>query len=219
VPEHNLESVIPVVSTALEEAGVTLGEIDAVAVTNRPGLVGALLIGVSAAKALAWAAEKPLVVVDHLQAHIYAAHMSQTRLGGGKETVGYPHVSLIVSGGHTSLYYVTGPLEWELLGATIDDAAGEAFDKVAGLLGLLGPETYHGGPVIERTGRTGNPGAVDFPRSLLDGKSLDFSFSGLKTAVLYYCHGQDAGKGLDPNLTGQNWRTWRRASRRRWWTC
>lgn len=192
----HLESLVPVLCTTLEKSGMTLEAIDAVAVTNRPGLVGALLVGVSAAKTLAWVLEKPLLAVDHLQAHIYAAHL-------GGEEVPYPHVTLIVSGGHTSLFLVTGPLEAEMLGATIDDAAGEAFDKVANLLGLLTPESYHGGPVIQRAATVGNPAAVHFPRSLLDGKSLDFSFSGLKTAVLYYCHGQDAGRGLDPTIVGQ----------------
>ena len=191
----HLESLIPVLSSALTDAKCSLSDLDAVAVTNRPGLVGALLIGTSAAKALAWALDKPLLAVDHLHAHIYAAHLAAD--------VPYPHVSLVVSGGHTNLYLVSSAIEYRLLGATVDDAAGEAFDKVAGLLGLLTPQSYHGGPVIDRLARSGNPRALDFPRSLLDRDSLDFSFSGLKTAVLYRCCGQDSARRVPLSLTPQ----------------
>ena len=191
----HLEALIPVLSDALDQAQYSLDDVDAIAVTNRPGLVGALLIGTSAAKALAWAARKPLLAVDHVQAHIYAAHVT--------DDLDYPHVALVVSGGHTNLYHVTGPLNTKLIGATIDDAAGEAFDKVAGLLGLLTPESYHGGPVIQRIAVSGDPKAVHFPRSLMDGDSLDFSFSGLKTAVLYHCCGQDASRSAAASLDRQ----------------
>lgn len=189
----HLENLVPVLSSALDEAGLSIDEVDAVAVTNRPGLVGALLIGTSAAKALAWVIGKPLVAVDHVAAHIYASHVAQE--------VPWPHISLVVSGGHTSIYHVTGPLDAKLLGATIDDAAGEAFDKVAGLLGLRSNESYHGGPVVERTALDGNAKAVNFPRSLMKKGSLDFSFSGLKTAVLYHCCGQDASRKAPPSLS------------------
>ena len=190
----HLESLVPVLSSALDEAGFSIDEVDAVAVTNRPGLVGALLIGTSAAKALAWVIGKPLVAVDHVAAHIYASHMAD-------EEIPWPHIALVVSGGHTNIYHVTGPLDAELLGATIDDAAGEAFDKVAGLLGLLSDRSYHGGPVVESTALGGNAKAVDFPRSLMEKRSLDFSFSGLKTAVLYHCCGQDASRKAAASLS------------------
>ncbi len=179
----HVENTLPVVQTALEEGGVGLEELDAVAVTTTPGLIGALLIGVTTAKALCWALELPLLAVNHLHAHIYAAWLS-----GEEPTL--PAVSLVVSGGHTSLYLTHDRLRHELLGGTVDDAAGEAFDKVANILGL----GYPGGPPIEREARDGDPAAVDFPRSWLAPDSADFSFSGLKTAVLYHCLGQNASK-------------------------
>ncbi len=179
----HVENVLPVVHTALEEAGVALGGLDGVAVTTEPGLIGALLIGVTAAKALSWALEVPLLAVNHLHAHIYAAWLEE-------EPPPLPAVSLVVSGGHTSLYLTESPLSHELLGATVDDAAGEAFDKVANILQLGFP----GGPAIESVAREGDPRAADFPRSWLGPDSLDFSFSGLKTAVLYHCLGQNASK-------------------------
>jgi N6-L-threonylcarbamoyladenine synthase len=145
-----------------------------VAVANTPGLAGSLLVGLSAAKALCLALDVPLVAVNHLQAHIYAC-----RLAAGRDV--FPCLGLIVSGGHTSLYRCRTPLEFELLGGTIDDAAGEAFDKVASMLGLPFP----GGPAIERAARGGNPRAFALPRPLVDADRLDFSFSGLKTAVRY----------------------------------
>jgi N6-L-threonylcarbamoyladenine synthase len=146
-----------------------------VAVANTPGLAGSLLVGLMAAKALCVVGGIPLIAVNHLQAHIYACRLAS------REDV-FPCVGLIISGGHTSLYRCGGPLEFELLGATIDDAAGEAFDKVAGMLRLA----YPGGPSIERAARRGNPNAYRFPRALLqDENRLDFSFSGLKTAVRY----------------------------------
>lgn len=176
----HLEKILPVVEQALEQARVRPAEIDAVAVAHQPGLAIALIVGVTAAKTLAFAWQKPLIGINHLHAHLQSAILAS-------ETMELPAVALIVSGGHTSLYEAESALELKLLGSTIDDAAGEAFDKVATILGLL----YPGGPHIEKMARQGNPKAIAFPRSLLDKESLNFSFSGLKTAVLYHCQGQD----------------------------
>jgi len=177
----HLRSLCPVIDEALEKAGVTLADIGCVAVHNSPGLVGALLVGVTAAKALALALGVPLVAVNHVASHIFAC-----RLAAGRDI--FPCLGLVVSGGHTSLFRCDTALSLELLGGTRDDAAGEAFDKVAALLGLGFP----GGPAVEREAALGNPTAYKFPRPLLDSDRLEFSFSGLKTAVLYACHGQNA---------------------------
>jgi N6-L-threonylcarbamoyladenine synthase len=177
----HLERLFPLMEEVLKIGSVPLTKVEGVAVTNRPGLIGALLVGVGAAKALAWALDKPLIGVDHLRAHLYANVMEHG-------DIDYPAVSLLVSGGHTLLYRCGDDLDADLLGRTIDDAAGEAFDKVAKILGL----GYPGGPAIDRSSEGGDPGAVRFPRSL--GPGLDFSFSGLKTAVLYHCCGQDPSK-------------------------
>ena len=174
----HIEAINSVIGRALEEAEVAPGDIGAVAVTHEPGLIGSLLVGLMAAKTLAWAWDVPLVGVNHVYAHAYAA-----TLNAGP--IEYPAVALICSGGHTALYRCQSPTEMELLGSTIDDAAGEAFDKVASILKL----GYPGGPAIDRAAAQGNPQAVDFPRALLKGQSLDFSFSGLKTAVLYHVNG------------------------------
>jgi N6-L-threonylcarbamoyladenine synthase len=172
----HLERILPVIDEALRQAGLTLADLDAVAVAVTPGLAGSLLVGLVAAKTLCVALGVPLVAVNHLQAHIYAC-----RLAAFPQEV-FPCVGLIISGGHSSLYRCQGPLDFELLGATIDDAAGEAFDKVAMMLGL----PYPGGPSIQRAAEQGNPAAYSFPRSFLgDDQRLDFSFSGLKTAVRY----------------------------------
>jgi N6-L-threonylcarbamoyladenine synthase len=176
----HLEKILPVIEEALEKANVKADDIDAVAVAHQPGLAIALMVGVTAAKTLAFAWQKPLIGINHLHAHLQAAILAS-------EKMELPAVALIVSGGHTSLYDVESALELKLLGSTIDDAAGEAFDKVATILGL----PYPGGPHIEKVARQGNPKAISFPRSLLDKESLNFSFSGLKTAVLYHCQGQD----------------------------
>ncbi len=185
VPEiacrSHVETVLPVVAQALAEAGTTLSGVDAIAVTHTPGLVGALLVGLSTAKAIAWAAGKPLIGVDHLAAHAYAAWLSH-------DEVPLPAVSLVVSGGHTSLYLTRGPLEHELLGRTRDDAAGEAFDKAATVLGL----GYPGGPAIQKAAAGGDPSKVHFSRTYPKGDNLDFSFSGIKTGLLYYARGQNA---------------------------
>jgi N6-L-threonylcarbamoyladenine synthase len=183
----HLQRLLPVIDEALRRAGVRLDQIGCVAVLNTPGLVGALLVGVSAAKMLALALEVPLVSANHIEAHIYAC-----RLAAGRDI--FPCVGLVVSGGHTSLFHCQGALHFELLGATIDDAAGEAFDKVASILGLGFP----GGPAVEREAAAGDPAAFRFPRSFLNEERLDFSFSGLKTAVLYAVHGQSVSRGAPP---------------------
>ena len=176
----HIENIYPVLQETLDQAGLGPDDIDAVAVANQPGLTIALVVGVTAAKTLAFMWDKPLVAVNHVHAHLQSAMLEQTELD-------LPAVALVVSGGHTSLYDCESALELNLLGSTIDDAAGEAFDKVASILNL----PYPGGPSIEKTAKNGNPKAVQFPRSMLDRDSLDFSFSGIKTAVLYHCCGQD----------------------------
>jgi N6-L-threonylcarbamoyladenine synthase len=177
----HIEALVPVVAEALQEARTPADALDAVAVVHRPGLIGSLLLGLAAAKTLAWLRGVPLVGVNHIEGHIYAACLE-------RDALPFPCVSLIVSGGHTSLYRSEGPADHRLLGATTDDAAGEAFDKVASLLGL----EYPGGPSIDRAAEGGNPKAVTFPRSWLGPDSFDFSFSGLKTAVLYHVRGKGA---------------------------
>ena len=176
----HIENIYPVIKEALEKADVTKDDIDAIAVANQPGLSIALIVGVTAAKTLTFAWGKPLIAINHLHAHMQAAILE-------KQDLELPAVALIVSGGHTSLYDYHSPLEPKLLGSTIDDAAGEAFDKVATILKL----PYPGGPAIEKIAKNGNPKAIAFPRSMISKDSLDFSFSGLKTAVLYHCCGQD----------------------------
>ncbi|EAQ77505.1 tRNA (adenosine(37)-N6)-threonylcarbamoyltransferase complex transferase subunit TsaD [Blastopirellula marina] len=171
----HLERIMPVIDETLAQANLTLADINAVAVAHTPGLAGSLLVGVSVAKTLAWSLGVPLVGVNHLHGHIYAC-----RLAAGRDI--FPCVGLIVSGGHSSLYDCLGPSDFVPLGGTIDDAAGEAFDKVASMLGL----PYPGGPSISRCAADGNPQAIPFPRPFLqDSSRLDFSFSGLKTAVRY----------------------------------
>jgi N6-L-threonylcarbamoyladenine synthase len=176
----HLQRLLPVIDEALRQAGIRLDQIGCIAVLNTPGLVGALLVGVSAAKTFALALDVPLLAANHIEAHIYAS-----RLAAGRDI--FPCVGLVVSGGHTCLFHCRSPLQFELLGASVDDAAGEAFDKVAALLRLGFP----GGPAVERAAANGNPAAFRFPRSFLHEDRLDFSFSGLKTAVLYTVCGQD----------------------------
>ncbi len=189
----HIEKIYPVISEAIEQAGVTKDDIDAIAVANQPGLTIALIVGVTAAKALSFVWDKPLIAINHLHAHLQSAIINELDLQ-------LPAVALIVSGGHTSLYDYHLPLEPKLLGSTIDDAAGEAFDKVASILKL----PYPGGPAIEKTAKDGNPNAINFPRSMLGRDSLDFSFSGIKTAVLYYCQGQDMkGKNKIDSMSKQ----------------
>jgi N6-L-threonylcarbamoyladenine synthase len=180
VPEvaarHHLELAAPVVEAALQEAGVGLDEIDAVAATAGPGLIGALLVGISTAKAIAAARRLPLIPVDHLQGHIAANFLEP-------EPLEPPFLCLIASGGHTLLAGVRDHEGYELLGQTLDDAAGEAFDKSARLLGL----GYPGGPAVQREAEQGDPEAFEMPVAMARNPGLDFSFSGLKTAVLYRC--------------------------------
>ena len=176
----HVENILPVISEAIDAARITPEQIDAVAVANQPGLTIALMVGVTAAKTLAFGWGKPLVAVNHVHAHLQSALLEA-------ESIELPAVALIVSGGHTNLYDAESAIDLQLIGRTIDDAAGEAFDKVATILGL----PYPGGPNIEKIAKEGNPKAIRFPRSLLDKDNLDFSFSGLKTAVLYHCQGQD----------------------------
>jgi tRNA N6-adenosine threonylcarbamoyltransferase len=176
VPEiasrRHLELVEPVLRSALKEAGATFEQLESVAVTQGPGLIGALLVGISVAKAIAWARRLPLVPVDHLLGHVAALYLEPAALEP-------PFLCLLTSGGHTLLLDVQDHTSYRLLGSTLDDAAGEAFDKGARLLGLA----YPGGPALDRLAREGNPSAYSFPVARLDG--LDFSFSGLKTALLY----------------------------------
>jgi N6-L-threonylcarbamoyladenine synthase len=180
VPEvasrQHLATVVPVLRRALADAGVTWEQLDGIAVTCGPGLVGALLVGVESAKALGYALGKPVVGVNHLLGHLSAAFLEHPSLPAPPP---FPHVALLVSGGHSMLLRRQSAVEARLLGATRDDAAGEAFDKVAKLLGL----GYPGGVVIDKLAATGNPKAHEFPRALPQRDDLDFSFSGLKTAV------------------------------------
>lgn len=174
----HIEKLDSVVAEAMSVAKVTRDDIDAIAVTQKPGLIGSLLIGVTAAKTLSWYWEKPLLAVDHV-----FAHACSPAIDAGPDI--WPAIALVVSGGHTSLYRVNDFLSIDRLGQTVDDAAGEAFDKVATILNLR----YPGGPEIDRLARSADPKAVKFPRTLLGRESLDFSFSGIKTAVLYHVNG------------------------------
>ena len=183
VPEiasrNHILSILPVVEQALDEAGTALSEIDQVAVTYGPGLVGALLVGVSAAKSLAFSLDVPLIGVNHLEGHIFANFLAHAELTP-------PFMALVVSGGHTALVDVADYETFRLMGRTRDDAAGEAFDKVARVMGL----PYPGGPEIDRLAREGNPAAIDFPRALAQEGNYEFSFSGLKSAVLNYINSE-----------------------------
>jgi N6-L-threonylcarbamoyladenine synthase len=235
----HIENILPVIKQALETAGCTLSEIDAISVAHRPGLVGSLLIGVTAAKTLAWSLGKPLVGVDHVHAHLYsvvleerflspvcptadpAPHGQEAGVLGARNRtpspgtpgegrgegrgmkderaadVPFPAVGLVVSGGHTALYRIESWTDITLIGSTIDDAVGEAYDKVAAILGL----GYPGGPIIDQLATQGDPKAVQFPRSMLGRGSLDFSFSGLKTAVLYHVRGVPGKDQVPPPMT------------------
>ncbi|MGD0541444.1 MAG: tRNA (adenosine(37)-N6)-threonylcarbamoyltransferase complex transferase subunit TsaD [Tepidisphaeraceae bacterium] len=183
----HIENILPVIAEALDTAGVKLADVDAVAVAHRPGLIGSLLIGVTAAKTLAWALGKPLVGVDHVHAHLYSVRLETDA------PIPMPAVGLVCSGGHTALYRIGDFLDVELIGSTLDDAVGEAYDKVAAILGL----GYPGGPIIDELAHRGNPAAIRFPRSRLNRQSLDFSFSGLKTSVLYHVRGYQGREPLN----------------------
>ena len=195
VPEiasrKHTEAIVGVVSEALEQAEMTLGHVDALAVTHGPGLIGALVVGLAYAKGLAFATGLPLVGVNHLEGHIFAAKLAQPELTP-------PLIALVVSGGHTSLVHVPEWGVYETLGQTLDDAAGEAFDKVAKVLGL----GYPGGPVLSRLAADGDPAAIDFPRAMLRSGDYRFSLSGLKTAVINHIRNErEAGREIDlPDL-------------------
>ncbi len=171
-------SIMPVIEKTLADAHLTLGDVDAIAVTRGPGLAGSLVVGMNAAKGLALGSGRPIVGVNHLEGHLYSAWVHNANEEAPEEPK-FPLMALLVSGGHSELNLMTDHLAYERLGATLDDAAGEAFDKVARMLKL----PYPGGPSIQKAAQEGNPTAFDFPRSWL-GNSYDFSFSGLKTAVL-----------------------------------
>jgi len=178
----HVELIMPVVDKAIKDSGVKKNKLDAVAVTHGPGLIGALMVGLSTAKAMAFGLNIPLIGVNHLEAHMSAVHL--------ENSVKFPFVGLVVSGGHTSLYLVKSYTEFELLGKTRDDAAGEAFDKAAKIMDL----PYPGGVEIDKLAKEGNREAIEFPRPFMDTPTLDFSFSGVKTSVLYYLK-----KHPDPN--------------------
>jgi N6-L-threonylcarbamoyladenine synthase len=194
VPElasrEHLRAIVPVTREALERAGTTLAEISAIAVTAGPGLVGSLLVGVTYAKALSFATGVPLIGVNHIEGHIHSVVLESARDGRAVE---YPALALVVSGGHTHLFEVRAGFHYRLLGKTRDDAAGEAFDKVAKLLGF----GYPGGPIIDRLAPHGNPRAVRFTLARMKGNALDFSFSGLKTAVLRWVEGHDLAAEIE----------------------
>jgi len=179
VPEiasrKHLELIIPIIKESLGEAQMKLKDLDAVAATYGPGLLGSLLVGLTAAKGLAYALELPFIGINHLEAHFYANFLSYPEIV-------LPLVGLIISGGHTELIYLSEEREYEILGTTRDDAVGEAFDKVARILDL----GYPGGPEIEKVAKKGNPQSIDLPLTHFKNNNLDFSFSGIKTAVLYY---------------------------------
>ncbi len=194
VPElasrEHLKNLMPIIREALSSASVSLKDINLIAVTYTPGLIGALLVGVSAAKAIAYAQDIPFIGVHHSEGHILAAHIEYPGLA-------YPYIALLVSGGHTALYHVRGLGIYQMLGQTRDDAAGEAYDKVATLLGL----DYPGGPILDKLAHEGNPTAISFPRGLRGG--YDFSFSGLKTAVRNHVAlfmGKDTGIAPELNM-------------------
>lgn len=217
----HLERMLPVIDEAMAQAGVSFpspsreagGETDArqitaIAVGNRPGLIGSLLVGVSAAKALAWSLGVPIIGVDHIQAHLYAAALVEERSAKSEERgntptenrspllalhspILYPALGLVISGGHTSFFAVASPTRMRVIGQTIDDAVGEAYDKAAVILDA----GYPGGPKLDALARTGNAQAEQLPRSLLTPESLDFSFSGLKTSLLYKVRGHPVGRG------------------------
>jgi len=188
----HVRRILPVIDEALKQAGVSLDDIGAIAVATQPGLVGSLLVGLTAAKTLALVLDVPLVAVNHIEAHIYAC-----RMAAGHDI--FPAIGFVVSGGHTNLYDCTSPVDFELIGSTIDDAAGEAFDKVSQILNLGFP----GGPAIQRAAENGDPKAIRFPRTFLKEDRLEFSFSGLKTAVLYTARGVPGSPNPPEPLTDQ----------------
>jgi N6-L-threonylcarbamoyladenine synthase len=189
----HIENILPVLRESLDKAGATLADVAAVAVAYRPGLIGSLLIGVTAAKTLAWALGKPLIGVDHVHAHLYSVKL-ETNVEPPM-----PAVGMVCSGGHTALYELQSFTDVKLIGSTIDDAVGEAYDKVAAILGL----GYPGGPILDNLAESGDPQAIAFPRTTLGRDSLDFSFSGLKTSVLYHVRGHKGRERGPESLTPQ----------------
>lgn len=209
----HLELLTPVIDQALGEANLEMKNIDGIAYTKEPGLMPALLVGISHAKALSLATGIPAVPINHLEAHVYANSLESPLIRGDQggvneqtppdlplsgEEISYPHICLLVSGGHTNILFVKTPTEYEVLGSTIDDAAGEAYDKVARLLDL----PYPGGPIIDKMAKDGDSESYKFPRPLIDQGNFDFSFSGLKTAVLREV--QKSKPGLDETQTELN---------------
>jgi N6-L-threonylcarbamoyladenine synthase len=196
VPElasrRHIEAMVPVMEEALETAGLAMQDIQAIAVTQGPGLIGALLVGFSFAKGLSMALEVPWVGVNHLEGHVHSVFLEP-------DPPPFPYVALLASGGHTSIYHVTSHTDYQLMGQTLDDAAGEAYDKVAKMLGL----GYPGGGVIDRLAREGDPEKIRFPRTYLDRERHDFSFSGIKTAVNRYIQTQlDAREEIPDIVAG-----------------
>jgi N6-L-threonylcarbamoyladenine synthase len=188
----HVRRILPVIDESLKQAGIALADVGAVAVATQPGLVGSLLVGLTAAKTLALTLDVPLIDVNHIEAHIYAC-----RMAAGRDI--FPAIGFVVSGGHSNLYDCTSPVDFELIGSTIDDAAGEAFDKVAQILEIGFP----GGPAIQRVAEKGDPKAIRFPRTFMKEDRLEFSFSGLKTAVLYTVKGVPGSHKEPEPLTEQ----------------
>lgn len=184
----HLRSISEVYKQSLSEANTKIDEIDAIAVTNRPGLLGSLVVGINFAKGLAIAYDLPIVPINHIEGHIYSGYLQDP-------SCGFPSVALVVSGGHTALFYVNSYNKYEIIGLTRDDAAGEAFDKISKLMNL----GYPGGPIIDRLAKEGNPNYVDFPRSMINSNDFDFSFSGLKTSFRYHIQ-----KNFPAGLSEQN---------------
>lgn len=210
VPEiasrKHIEAISPVIKEAIDRAGIGFKDVDTVATTFGPGLPGSLIVGISAAKAISFALKKPLIGVNHLEGHIYANFLtpslrvspSPSSMERGIKGVRFPFLSLIVSGGHTQLVKATGHMEFKTLGRTRDDAAGEAYDKVARFLGL----GYPGGPIIDKLSKEGNENAVNFTRPMLEDEyKYDFSFSGIKTAVVYFSKKMEQGKEKEVSKT------------------
>lgn len=185
----HLKSISEITNSALKEANTSIKDIDAIAVTSEPGLIGSLIVGANFAKGLSIKYGIPIVPVNHIEGHLYSGHLEDPSLG-------FPIISLVVSGGHTAIFHVKSFNEYEIVGLTRDDAAGEAFDKVAKLIGL----GYPGGPIIDKLAKNGNPKKYDFPRPMLHDKHYDFSFSGLKTSVRYFIH-KNFPKGLTDDET------------------
>jgi len=201
VPElasrEHLRAIVPVVRLALEQAGTTLDQLSAVAATEGPGLVGSLLVGITYAKSICFARRLPLIGVNHIEGHIHAVFLEASAAG---ESIAFPALALVVSGGHTHLFEVCDGFIYRLLGKTRDDAAGEAYDKVAKLLGF----GYPGGPIIDRLAPHGNQHAVKFTSPKMKGNALDFSFSGLKTAVLHWVEQHDLSAEIEARRRLEN---------------